>query len=69
MSRELQAGQRIRVTVRNRLAYYQSGDKGTVWREGSRDSTGGRYYLVAMDKDGPDATERIFLADEIEPDM
>jgi hypothetical protein len=69
MSRELQTGQRVRVTACNRMAYYQPGDKGTVWCKSLRDSTGGRYYLVAMDKDGPDATERIFLADEIEPDV
>jgi hypothetical protein len=30
--------------------------------------TGERYYTVAMDKDGPNATGVVFAQDEIEPD-
>jgi hypothetical protein len=27
------------------------------------------YYLVVMDKNGPDATRILFNADEVEPDV
>ena len=53
MSRELKPGQRVRVTVRNRMAGYQPGDKGTVMREVADGPSGTRYYVVAMDKDDP----------------
>ena len=69
MSRGLNAGDRVRVTGRNRLAGYQPGDKGTVVRGPSTATiTGERYYTVTMDRDGPDATGVVFAEDEIEPD-
>jgi hypothetical protein len=69
MSRGLNAGDRVRVTGRNRLAGYQPGDKGTVVRGASTATiTGERYYSVLMDKDEPDATGVVFAEDEIEPD-
>jgi hypothetical protein len=68
MGGELKAGQRVRVTARNRMAGYQPGDKGTVLRASVSAATGERYYSVVMDKDGPDATGAVFTEGEIEPD-
>ena len=69
MGRPLQISDRVRVTLRNRLAGYQPGDKGTVVRGASTATiTGERYYTVFMDKDEPDATGVVFAEDEIEPD-
>jgi hypothetical protein len=65
---ELKAGQRVRVTSRNRVAGYQPGDKGTVLRTSISAATGDRYYTVAMDKDSPDATGVVFAEGEIEAD-
>jgi hypothetical protein len=67
MSRQLKPGQRVRVTVRNRLARYQPGDTGTVLRS-SVAVTGERHYTVAMDIDDPATGGAIFAEDEIEPD-
>jgi hypothetical protein len=69
MSDELKPGQRVRVTVRNRMAGYQPGDKGTVLRSSASDTTGERYYSVAMDKDDPTASGAVFTESEIEPDV
>ena len=55
MSRELKPGQRVRVTVRNRVARYQPGDTGTVLRSSVLATTGQRYYTVTMDIDDPAA--------------
>jgi hypothetical protein len=69
MSRELKPGQRVRVTVRNRVARYQPGDTGTVLREVMLSMRGERSYTVAMDKDDPAKSEAVFRFDEIEPDV
>jgi hypothetical protein len=70
MNRASRAGDRVRVTIRNRVAGYAPGDRGTVVREPSTATiTGERYYTVAMDKDGPGATGVVFAEDEIEPDV
>jgi hypothetical protein len=69
MSRALQKGQRVRVSVRNHLAGYQPGDKGTVLREVTLSMRGERSYTVAMDKDGPAKSGAVFRFDEIEPDV
>jgi hypothetical protein len=68
MDGALKAGQRVRVTSRNRMAGYQSGDQGTVLRVSISAATGERNYTVAMDKDGPDATAVLFTEGEIEAD-
>jgi hypothetical protein len=68
MSRELKPGQRVRVTVRNRVARYQPGDTGTVLRSSVLATTGQRYYTVAMDIDDPAASGAVFAEDEIEAD-
>ena len=69
MSRELQRGQRVRVTARNRLAGYQPGDKGTVLRMSTATLNGEHYYSVAMDKDDLIITGAVFKEGEIEPDV
>jgi hypothetical protein len=67
MSRGLNAGERVRVTLRNRIAGYQPGDKGTVVRVGKLVTTGSPFYTVATDKGEPDSTGVIFAEDAIEP--
>jgi hypothetical protein len=69
MSRELKPGQRVRVTVRNRVARYQPGDTGTVLRSSVLATTGQRYFTVAMDIDDPTASGAVFSDDEIEADV
>ena len=69
MSREMKAGDRVRVTVRKRLGSYQPGDKGTVLRSSLSATAGERYYTVAMDKDDPTASGAILSEGEIEPDV
>jgi hypothetical protein len=68
MFHELKPGDRMRVTVRNRMYGYQPGDQGTVLRQVAADPNGILYYLVAPDKDGPARTLAIFTSDEVEPD-
>jgi hypothetical protein len=69
MRRELKPGDRVRVTVRNRVARYQPGDKGTVLRESTSSMRGERSYTVAMDKDDPAQRGAVFRFDETEPDL
>jgi hypothetical protein len=68
MSFPLKLGDRVRVTVRNRMAGYTPGDKGTVLRVSEATATGAHYYSVAMDKDDPAHSGVVFTEDEIEPD-
>jgi hypothetical protein len=68
MSRALKPGQRVRVTVRNRVARYHPGDTGIVLREVADGPSGTRYYVVAMDKDDPTKSGVVFSDDEIEAD-
>jgi hypothetical protein len=69
MSRALKVGDRVRVTIHNRMAGYQPGDKGAVLREVADGPSGTRYYVVAMDKDDPIKTGVLFSDDEIEADV
>jgi hypothetical protein len=69
MNHSLKPGERIRVTVRNRMAGYQPGDKGMVMREVAEGPSGTRYYVVAMDKDDAQKTGVVFSDDEIELDV
>ena len=69
MSCQLKAGDRVRVTVRNRMHGYQTGDQGTVVRQVVAGPSGTCYYLVAMDKDDPAKTGVVFTNDEIELDL
>ena len=69
MSRELKAGDRIRVTARNRTHGYQSGDKGTVRRVFKPSSGDECSYYVRMDKDDPAYSGPIFGEGEIEADV
>jgi hypothetical protein len=50
------------------MAGYRPGDTGTVLRAAPSTTNGGRYYLVAMDKDGPSAVCAVFTEGEIEAD-
>jgi hypothetical protein len=68
MSCQLKAGDRVRVTVRNRMHGYQPGDKAEVLREITAGPSGACYYVVAMDKDGLSQSGVVFSDDEIEPD-
>jgi hypothetical protein len=63
----LKPGDRIRVTVCNRLAGYEPGDKGTMLREVTV-GLNGSYYVVTMDRGEPDSTGVIFTEGEIEAD-
>jgi hypothetical protein len=65
---ELKAGVRVHVTVRTHMAGYRPGDTGTVLRASPSSLNGERYYLVAMDKDGPSAGCAVFTEGEIEAD-
>jgi hypothetical protein len=69
MPRELQPGDRVRVTVANRVPGYQPGDRGTVQRAVISTATGVSHYLVMMDKDDPAKSGGVFAGDEIEPDV
>jgi hypothetical protein len=69
MGEAFNAGDRVHVRVENRFHGYRPGDRGTVPRAAPLASTGARYYLVAMDKDGPEDTGVLFDAHEIEPDV
>jgi hypothetical protein len=69
MSAKLTVGNRVRVTVRNRMHGYRTGDKGIVlWGPSLPDAAGERYYLVVMEKDA-NGNAVVFNADEIEPDV
>jgi hypothetical protein len=69
MSAQLIIGNRVRVTLQNRMHAYRAGDKGIVlWGPSLPDAAGDRYYLVVMDKDA-NGNAVVFNADEIEPDV
>ena len=69
MSAYLTIGNRVRVTLQNRMHAYRAGDKGIVlWGPSLPDAAGDRYYLVVMDKDA-NGNAVVFNADEIEPDV
>jgi hypothetical protein len=68
MSRELNPGDRVRVTVANRRHGYQPGETGTVTHAPNVPVHEEPYYIVAMDKDGPVSTAVVFTAGEIELD-
>jgi hypothetical protein len=68
MSHPLKSGDRVRVTVLNRMAGYQPGDKGTVLRASTASATGERYYTVAMNKDVAAHSGAVFTEGEIEAD-
>jgi hypothetical protein len=65
----LKPGDRVRLTVVQRMRGYQPGDKGMVLRELAAGSNGTLYFLVKMDKDDPSKTGGVFTDDEIEPDV
>jgi hypothetical protein len=68
MFRELRVGDRVRVTMRNRIAGYDPGDEGIVLHVACS-AAGGRHYIVAMDGGELDSTGVIFTESEIEADL
>jgi hypothetical protein len=69
MNANLTVGNRVRVTTRNRMHGYHTGDKGIVlWGPSLPDAAGQLYYLVVMQKDA-NGNAVVFNADEIEPDV
>jgi hypothetical protein len=68
MSGPLKPRDRVRVTVRNRMAGHLPGETGTVIREAFVTSGGVRYYAVAMDKNAATEFGAVFAEDEIEQD-
>jgi hypothetical protein len=69
MSAKLTIGNRVRVTMRNRMHGYRTGDKGIVlWGPSLPDAAGELYYLVVMEKDA-NVNAVVFNADEIELDV
>lgn len=66
MSQHPKTGDRVRVVTRNFEPDYQVGDTGTVESGPQALPSGGFYYVVRMDRDGPDAKGNVFVAGEIE---
>ena len=69
MSSALRPGGRVRVRVGHHPHGYQAGDKGIVPRVATPMATDINHELLAMDKDGPEATRVLFNTDEIGPDV
>jgi hypothetical protein len=67
MSDELRPGVRVKVTARCCLSGYSPGDKGTVRRADYEPVTGGRFYVITMDRDGPQSVTAL-MPWEIESD-
>lgn len=65
----MKVGDRVRVRNEDPQNGYHVGDEGAILRVETLATTRIRYYLVAMDKDGPEATGVLFNADDIEPDV
>ncbi len=58
----------MRLTTRDHEPDYFPGDAGTVLSGPHFVPSGGEYFVVVMDKSGPDASGSIFIAAEIEVD-
>jgi hypothetical protein len=69
MSSALRPGGRVRVRVGHHPHGYHAGDKGIVPRVATPMATDINHELLAMDKDGPEATRVLFNTDEIGPDV
>jgi hypothetical protein len=61
-------GDRVRLTTRDFEPNYFQGDIGTVESGPHPIPSGGFYYVVTMEKDGPAPGPTSFIADEIEVD-
>jgi hypothetical protein len=60
------AGRRVRLAQHIGLEGYQPGDEGTITRDALPHAAERAYYLVQMDRDGPDAASVLFADEEIE---
>ena len=65
MSRQLNLGDRVRVTSANTMPGYQPGDAGTVKDGPHPAANGGHYYIVHMDND-VGGSPIVFMTEEIE---
>ena len=61
-------GDRVRLTTRDFEPDYQRGEAGTVLSGPHPIPSGGHFYVVTLDKDGPTGTGIIINASEIEVD-
>ena len=68
MSHRPKTGDRVRLTTRDLEPDYQRGEGGTVLSGPHLIPSGGHFYVVTMDKDGPTGTGIIINASEIEID-
>ncbi len=59
-------GDRVRLTTSDFEPEYKAGDLGIVESGPYIIPSGGDFYLVRMEKDGPDATPTIIRANELE---
>jgi hypothetical protein len=66
VAQQPKTGDRVRVTTRNFEPDYQRGDKGTVMSGPHQTPSGGFFYVVQMDKDGPAAAGIIVHEEELE---
>ena len=68
MSQLPKTGDRIRLTTWDYEPDYRRGERGTVLSGPHLIPSGGHFYVVIMDRDGPTGTGRIINASEIEID-
>ncbi len=68
MNRQRKKGDRVRISIQNRIPHFQPGDTGTVLDKPSISGEHACYYLVRMDRDAP-SRPVLFIKDEIEPDQ
>jgi hypothetical protein len=61
-----QTGERVRLTTRDFEPDYRLDDRGTVQSGPHHTPSGGFFYVVRMDKDGPAAPGIIVHGDELE---
>ncbi|HEY7311386.1 MAG TPA: hypothetical protein VH643_18640 [Gemmataceae bacterium] len=68
MNRQPKTGDRVRLTTRDFEPDYWPGDRGTVLSGPHPIPSGGHFYVVTLDKDGPTGTGITINANEIELD-
>jgi hypothetical protein len=66
MNKHPRTGDRVRLTTRDFEPDYRPGDTGTVESGPHPIPSGGFFYLVTVEKDGPGAAAIVFNASEIE---
>jgi hypothetical protein len=66
MGQQATVGQQVHLTTRDYEPDYRPGDRGTVLSGPHPTPSGGFFYLVRLEKDGPAAAEIILHAEELE---